>query len=745
MSEKLTIRPYARLITMLGDQLIKNEVIALVELIKNSYDADASWVKVSFDGFDKDYKADVNSKIIIEDDGCGMDADILRNHWLNPATPEKLRRKKISAQTPKGRILQGEKGIGRFAIFKLGNNIKITSRRQETNENGQFIESGEDVENTLIYDFSKYDENFLTENGESKDVFLENLEVELTQTTPTQIVNEEITLGVTKQKRKAHGTVIEISGIKTKWTSEKVERVQKEIGKLQPIFSDESSDFNVWIYKDGDAHESQDRYKEQLRGCLENKSVFKITNGRYDEKNHSIHFDLNGDKVKLSLDDEAVRGLRKAKKFEDPRRYPDCGSFEFEFYIFDLNADSENPSQYYLDPSEKKMIKEHRIYLYRDGIRVMPYGDPEDDWLRLDMDRGTVRANEFFSNDQVVGCVYISHEENPKLIDKTNREGLIEEDRALEDFVTLLQMLLSYLRSKYFARYLLDKEKKKEVDRIKKGEPADLIEDAKKKFADDDNVKSFLKSLERSYSKERRVLLDRINKTENLAAVGLSVETASHDVMLFLRRALEKTDALIRELNSGGVIDKEQLLSTEMLIHGNLSMVETMMKDIQLLFPSTKSKTKDIRVKDIIDKVKSLYGRQFDDAGVKVEIRTTKIPLIVRTTDAVLLQVFINLFDNALYWLKTVDRDRQIIITINGDEQRLIFSDNGPGVKDDDLSYIFEAFYSGKGEEGRGLGLYIARQLLDRYDYSIDLAEFSKDRILSGANFVIEFAREDLM
>lgn len=139
---------------MLGDQLIKNEVIALVELIKNSYDADASWVKVSFIDFNSDYSSNDNSKIIIEDDGCGMDADILRNHWLNPATPEKLRRKKVNARTAKGRILQGEKGIGRFAVFKLGKNIKIVSRRQQKNEDGKFIDRGENKENTLIYDFS---------------------------------------------------------------------------------------------------------------------------------------------------------------------------------------------------------------------------------------------------------------------------------------------------------------------------------------------------------------------------------------------------------------------------------------------------------------------------------------------------------------------------------------------------------------------------------------------------------------
>ena len=743
MTETLTIRPYARLITMLGDQLIKNELIALIELLKNSYDADASWVKVSFIDFAPDYSLTSTSKIIIEDDGCGMNADILRNHWLNPATPDKLRKKAVDARTPKGRILQGEKGIGRFAIFKLGKTIKITTRRQKQDDMGHFIDEGEDIENTLWYDFSKYDDNFLKENGQDKDLFLENLQVELSQAHPTAIVDKDVVLGATRRKRKPYGTIIEISNLKTKWTSQRVARIQREIGKLQPIFSQRfDSDFSVWIYKDNQIHESQDRYKEKLNNCLENKSVFKVTDGRYSTVDNTINFRINGREVHLSFEDSEINGLKQFEKFKTPEYKTECGSFQFEFYIFDFNVDSENPSKYFLDSDEKRIIREHRIYLYRDGLRVMPYGDPDDDWLRIDIARGTIRADEFLSNDQVVGCVYISRKENPKLIDKTNREGLIEDGRALDDFITVLQLILKYLRKKPFAQYLIDKQRKKEIDRIKRGQPSELIEIAKKQYADDQKTLKFLKSFEGSYTKEKKVLEDRIYKTENLAAVGLSIETASHDVMLFIRRTLESQDSLIREIMIGGEIDRDKLLERLTLIRGNLSMVETQMKDVQLLFPSTKSKTKNINVKEIIDKVFRLYKRAFNDNKISVDFDVTSRPLVVKTTDAVLLQVFINLFDNSLYWLKTVNRDRQIKITIDGNSQRLVFSDNGPGINDDDINYIFEAFYSGKGEEGRGLGLYIAKQLLDRYDYSIALAEFSRDKILCGANFVLEFIKE---
>lgn len=746
MSEKLKIRPYARLLTMLGDQLIKNELIALVELIKNSYDADASWVKVSFIDFGPNYELTPTSRIRIEDDGCGMNSDILKEHWLNPATPEKLKRKAKDPQTQKGRILQGEKGIGRFAIFKLGKKITITTRRQKKDSDEKFIELGEDAENVLIYDFSKYDNDFLQEDGQEKDLFLDHLTVELNQRAPREIVEKELIFGATRKKRKPFGTIIEITNLKTKWSEERVKRIQQNIGKLQPIFSKkDDADFSVWIYKDDVLHESNSAYQTELDICLESKSVFKVTNGRYTCGPNTISFDINGNHTELSFQDTDIRGLTQFKRFkelEETGGAVECGSFRFEFYIFDLDVDSENPSKYYLSKEEKNVIKDHRIYLYRDNMRVLPYGDPEDDWLRIDITRGISRANAFLSNDQVVGCVYISQEENPNLKDKTNREGLIEEGRALEDFIGVLQLILRYLRTKPFAQYLIDKQRRNEIDQIKRGRPFELIEEAKKQYGGDEKTMAFLKTFERSYTKEKRTLEDRIRKTENLAAVGLSIETASHDVMLLLGKAVEQQESLIKELMLGDEIDRDNLLSRLTLIRGTMSMVQSQMKDVQLLFPSTKSKTKNIDVRTVIEKVHNLYKRAFKENRIAVEYDLTTRPLVVKTTDAVLLQVFINLFDNSLYWLKTVNGERKILISLDGDQQRMVFADSGPGIKQDDINYIFEAFYSGKGEEGRGLGLYIARQLLDRYDYSINLAEFSKDRMLKGANFVLEFVKE---
>ena len=373
---KLKIRPYARLITMLGDQLIKNESIALIELIKNCYDADASWVKVSFVDFEEGYQNTNKSKIIIEDDGCGMNFDILVKHWMNPGTPEKLKRKENQSYvTKKGRILQGEKGIGRFAIFKLGSDITIITRRQKSDFNGNFIDKGEDSEFVLRYNFSKYDSDFLTENHEPKELFLDDLNVNLEEITPPDHICEKPfnLAGFINTIRKPYGTRIEITNLKSEWTEKKIKKIKQDTEKLQPIFTDHTTDFNIYFVNGNNNLIFNDSYYDRLTKCFE-KAVFKIDNGRYDEQSKQIYFDINGKSEILNFNSPEIKGIKKFQELFNNKQKTECGSFRFMFYIFDLNADPEFSTKNVLDKEEKTIVKNHRIYLYRDGIRVMPYG-----------------------------------------------------------------------------------------------------------------------------------------------------------------------------------------------------------------------------------------------------------------------------------------------------------------------------------------------------------------------------------
>lgn len=121
-------KPRARLLLQLGDQLIKNESIALLELAKNAYDADASVVSIIMrqpDSLEDCY-------IEIEDDGFGMNADIVENVWLEPGSSFKQEQYEERKITPKfHRLPIGEKGIGRFGAHKLGNVIEMTTKRAD--------------------------------------------------------------------------------------------------------------------------------------------------------------------------------------------------------------------------------------------------------------------------------------------------------------------------------------------------------------------------------------------------------------------------------------------------------------------------------------------------------------------------------------------------------------------------------------------------------------------------------------
>lgn len=733
-TKTLKFRPYARLLTMLGDQLIKNERIALVEVIKNAYDADASWVKVTFERFDAGFHAGNDARIVIEDDGTGMTRDVIENHWVNPATPIKWIGKQAQPTTGRGRVIQGEKGIGRFALLKLGRCIRIVTRPDHSS-----------AEFKLKLDLSTYDENFIADR---QPLFLDDLSLRLTEVDPaTTIRKESIELGEHKVTRAKHGTRITVSHLTSTWSREKVRKVFDDLARLQSIFeigSQQATDpFEVVIHRD-DAYEAfSTMRREQLDVLLHNHAVLKVENGRYDQKEQVFAFSLNGKPMKLQLTDPDVTGLGAFRRYfgKDGQGLRDrgtrCGSFSFAFYVFDFS--NKATGEYRLDSDDQMLIKAHRIYLYRDGIRVYPYGDPDDDWLQIDVSRGTIRASTFVSNDQVVGHVNISQGENPELRDKTSREGLIDVGQPTDDFRALLQIFLAWIRKGPYGRYL-EKLKTREGVKIYQHEQVRQALDEAVQLAAETApaVKAKLSEVSRLYKAERKYLVQRAETTEHLAGVGLSVETASHDLMVAMHKSLSMLDALMVQSQGSGVIDNALLNRDLTTLRGALSFIESQLKNVQLLFKSTKQRRKDIRVVDQLDKVQLLFQSILDKANIKVEREMSKTPLVAKTTDAVLLQLLLNLFDNAVYWLQSKQGARKIAIRLDGDECLMTFSDNGPGIKAEDVPYIFEPFYSGKGEDGRGLGLYIARQLLERHGYGIDLATKSQ-RILSGANFVVTF------
>ncbi len=736
---EIRIEPYARLLTMLSEQLIKNEVVALSEIVKNSYDADSTWVKITFENFTKTYKVQKNSRIVIEDCGLGMTEEILRHDFINPASAHKKIKKERGEMSPKGRILQGEKGIGRFSLFKLGKTVTV------------FTKTEEDIyARKLVADFSDYNDEFI--NSDNSLVMLSELKMDFTPQVDYDF-HSDILLSTGYTKRQNHGTVIIVENLNDNWGKGKIEKLQEELFSL---IGRDNDDFSIYIFRDNALLPSLVLSEDtRLNNIIDQKAVYKIE-GSYYEKDSTFKFKINNTEKTISIWDKQISGLTIFKSYlEDKKAYMDqeilsnlnfkteCGNFSFKFFIFDL--DPQCRDKFRLVDEDKKIVRKNRVYLYRDGIRVFPYGSVKDDWLQVDTIRGTQKASAMFSNDQLVGYINISYKDNPNLKDKTNREGLMEVGSAYLDFVAMIQCFLQHIKTYY---YDMDyRSQKQAIKSFNKNDEIALKDSFSHIIQDiqDEKTKKKIIAIQKEVERQNAYQLSRIKVVEDLAGIGLSIQATHHDLNNFIRKCYNIIDDYSKALNmeTATKTDKEIVIEKLERLRGLISAMDDFLVNMKSLFASTQRKAKQLRASEILDKVLGYYKSLFKTKNIEFEVKYIgENPLVVSMPEALLMTIFINILDNAIYWLENENIQEKLIrMTINSDEQYIVISDNGPGIFPEENEKIFEAFFTGKGLEGRGLGLYICRQFMERYDYKIKSITTSHE-CLSGANFLLDFNKE---
>ena len=174
----------------------------------------------------------------------------------------------------------------------------------------------------------------------------------------------------------------------------------------------------------------------------------------------------------------------------------------------------------------------------------------------------------------------------------------------------------------------------------------------------------------------------------------------------------------------------------------NLNLVYEDMQMIQPLFKIQRQSIKDVSIKECIAKVVRYFR---NDIAGKIETNLDKIgdDLVIRTNVGLVLQILINLIDNAIYWLgKSGNPEKRIYFAISPTNRTLIVGDNGNGIREDVVPLVFNEFFSMK-SNGRGLGLYIVRELLSRINAQIEVIENPVEKVLTGANFIIKFDVEE--
>jgi hypothetical protein len=389
-SGQTKMRPRARLISLLGDELISDEPVAVVELVKNAYDADAKNVSVTFETNDSGTPV----RLVIKDDGIGMDLATVMSGWLEPGTVLK----KQSDRSPGGRLYQGAKGVGRFAAARLGDALILETRKKGTT---RVV--------TVLLEWGRFDD----------DSYLDDV---------------DIAYETTDSSQQAEGTTLTIEGLQNRksWERDDLKRLHDRLSRLISPF-DEVKDFRIDLQIPGypeftgevEPHDLTKKPKYRLVGTVSKDGVL------------SAEFEVDGKNQKsykahpLGAKDELVG----------------CGAFDFDVRAWDRDRPGLAP---YMLTYDKNITDIRNILdaycgvsIYRDGFRVHPYGEVGDDWLGLD-NRSRQNPTTHFAKNQVIASIKTSRGGNPELKDRTTREGLVHNfsyDQLVDWFKRVLLLL----------------------------------------------------------------------------------------------------------------------------------------------------------------------------------------------------------------------------------------------------------------------------------------------------------------
>jgi len=727
---KVKFRPKARLLSLLGHELITDEVIALVELVKNSYDADATRVDVRL----TDVAKKSGGVIEIKDDGHGMTLDILRRAWMEPARDNKKDKEGKRPRTKRfGRLLLGEKGVGRFSVDKLGLKVELITRYCEFDEKTKEVSHLSDEEVVLLIEGKQFTE----------DLYLDEIECEWLTRKPQEF------------REDSHGTLLRISDPRTTWTGEMVEKVRLGLSRLSSPIS-EAKDFKITLV----SNEFPELSTEIKNPLLEIAPW--ILDAKIDE-NGIMRYTVEGlgkkeqdeRDIKIGSDHFRVQGGGPGTY-----RKPDCGPFKFKLYGFERERKSWK--EFGLDKTKIELLTDLcGVSIYRDGFRVMPYGEKGNDWMYFDK-RRIQNPGKTLGNDRVIGYVEISQKSNPFLRDKTNREGLIDEGQAFADLRELAinaSDLLELFRQKHKLHKKRSKEKVDEAkDDIETGSNAveEILSRVNKKI-DEENTseaKVLIQQLmdgaqsgeiatgqiregAKKLLEELKLYDEQINNLVSLSGIGMTAERMTHELSVAASNANKLVKRTIKFLDTGR-LDRTSVKKHLSNISGQLQIIIDHIRQMEPLYYSKRRRTEKIDVGELAKDLEKFYAGTIIQIGIKLEI-TEESKLSVEMNKGHFLQVFNNLFDNSFFWLENTPARENPRISIKisrKPEKSIIFADNGPGIDKIVEGHLFDPFITTK-PGGRGLGLYIVNDILQNYKAKIEV--MSDGKILKGANFKITF------
>ncbi len=772
----------ARAMRQLGAELITSDEMALYELIKNAFDAgssramvaisapaDAGMVrlireqvktdklalKIALERLEKTLSKDLNLEqrakalaafnessatgeslfhclseflrdnfwIEVRDTGVGMSFDELSDRFMVVGTPHKLLKKR--ADSIGSAVLLGEKGIGRLSMMKLGSHAEVRSKV-----------AGDPNWHSISFDWTKFDD---------PEAFLGDITFEVE-------AGDEDELDV-------QGTVITIRNLEANWSGAKVQEfLNKYVRRLQDPFISVRKVYPIDVLLNG--HRLP---VIPLPKWLTDTSQFRA----------EIRFEPGVPLGAIALRRELTwRGASSAETrawtLEELARLAgvpvetcrSLGPFAASCYWFNRALIVGS-----VDKPKKALLEELNVWcggfaVYRDGFRVGQTGGMEDDWL--EWDGKALRTKGFMLNRyQTVGGISISSKANPRLIDAANRERLVSCPEQTLLVSIFGEILVGDLRAHIDAIKQVEVkraiEEESTEESLKRSEDSlrqtlATVEDIGRSLPADvrpkvDEIRRALQGQVEYVETIRNALqLSRETRVEllELANIGLVVEIVVHE----LTRLTQKTGDLLIDLKKSSGVNAH-LMSLVDNLQTQIKATNKRISSVDVMSPSGRNRREQY---DVVAQVKTVvagFEARFDRHQIECEILVDGTPVgdqhfVAYLVRGLIAQVLENLLTNSAYWVQQSLKDgqdqRRIVVEIDTSASVIMVTDNGPGIDPASGEAVFKPYYSTR-KRGKGLGLYIARELVEYHGgrLYLDASGESDGRLRT---FVLELPKE---
>jgi signal transduction histidine kinase len=676
----------AGLINRLGKELVGRAETAVSELVKNSYDADANNVELNFINTNG-----INGTLIIKDDGIGMNLEQLVNGFMRLSSSDKL-------HNPVSPIYQrqraGRKGIGRFATHRLGNKLTIITKN-----------SGSTKALKLIVDWNKY-----RIDADLSSVFNPISEIDVDFNCGTRLIIEEL---------------------RDAWSESQIKRVFRYVSDLlQPDFlTDRSTKLNIAAknaigYFNVSCKKSDDNESFEIASM--DKMVFDSALGVIEG------YLLDG------------RGICEviSKRFNIDDTIEIGGTFEllndvhFKVYYFIYNFEWYEG---YIPKMEYHRISDLAdenggIKLYRNGFRVLPYGEKGNDWINIEKTQVKTQDNAYvpFNNNNFFGFVEIIDKEGKLFEETSSREGLIE-NNALSQLIYFVNSSLRQATLRINSARFREKQKRKEELSISISDPNENPNFGHKTLYEK------LFELKGKDAKLDLILDEVIHQIEEsemlrvLAGIGLNIAEFTHEIRQFIPSFNGSINFLIHQNLSED--SKESLLN----LKENFNRFKTYTSYIDHTITQNVNREKHPQnLRNLLNEFKSIISFELKSLSISFEEEFYGFDLITRSMHpSEWSSILYNLYTNSKKAIKRANEKNGKIKIICGRENTKVyleFMDNGDGIPIKNRDRIFDAFFTtstpaaleasrNDSITGTGLGLKIVKDIILSYNGDIYVME----------------------